>query len=297
MSDAVSSSIPYRRFGNRTILPGFHLSLGYTLIYVSLLVLIPMAFLVAKVFTEPFAATWAKITSDRAIASYMLSFGASGIAALINGVFGFIIAWVLVRYEFPGRRFADAVVDLPFALPTAVAGISLAVLYGKNGTFGEWVHWAVGPEAWRAGWATANSNIGVTIALTFIGLPFVVRTLQPVLEDLSTDIEEAAACLGATRWQTFWRIIVPAILPAWLTGMTLAFGRAVGEFGSVIFIASGVIGRGEITPLVIYTTLEEGLYSQAAALGAVMLVFSFLILVVVSLLQAWNGRVTGSASV
>ncbi|HSI83510.1 MAG: sulfate ABC transporter permease subunit CysT [Candidatus Methylacidiphilales bacterium] len=287
----------FHRFGRRTILPGFRLTLGFTLLYISLLVLIPMAALVGKVFTAPWADTWSVISSDRSIASYQLSFGASAIAALVNGFFGFIIAWILVRYDFPGRRFADAVVDLPFALPTAVAGLSLTLLYSKKGLFGYYIYQMIGPERWNAGWATANSNIGVTIALTFIGLPFVVRTLQPVLQDLSMDVEEAAACLGANRWQTFWRIIFPAVLPAWLTGMTLAFGRAVGEYGSVVFIASNRQGKGEITPLVIYTTLEENRYAEAAALGVVLLLFSFCILALVNLLQAWNNKVTGASGI
>ncbi|HSI85726.1 MAG: sulfate ABC transporter permease subunit CysT [Candidatus Methylacidiphilales bacterium] len=287
----------HHRFGGRTILPGFRLTLGYTLVYVSLLVLIPMAALISKVFSVPVSQTWEMVTSNRAIASYALSFGASAVAAVINGILGFTVAWVLVRYDFPGRRFLDAIVDLPFALPTAVAGLALAALYSKNGYFGNIFYNLMGPEAWQAGWATANSNVGVTIALTFIGLPFVVRTIQPVLQDLSMDVEEAAACLGANRWQTFWRVIFPAVLPAWLTGITLAFGRAVGEYGSVVFIASNRQGKGEITPLVIYSSLEQVRYAEAAALGVVLLLFSFVVLILVNLLQAWNNRVSGTAAI
>ncbi|HWV16781.1 MAG TPA: sulfate ABC transporter permease subunit CysT [Cellvibrio sp.] len=269
----------------KSVLPGFGLTFGYSTLYASLLVFIPLAALVIKSFDLSLDELWDVISNRRALASYRLTFGASLIGALINLVFGLIVAWVLVRYKFPGKRIIDAVVDLPFALPTAVAGIALTALYAPSGWIGQWFN--------LFGIKIAYTWIGVTIALTFIGLPFVVRTVQPVLADLEAEVEEAAASLGASRWQTFIRIIFPALLPSLLTGFALAFARAIGEYGSVVFISGNMPYRTEITPLLIMTKLEQFDYAGAAALGSVMLLFSFVLLLLINLLQHWSHKRTG----
>jgi sulfate/thiosulfate transport system permease protein len=263
------------RLKQRSILPGFGLSLGFTVTYLSLIVLIPLAAAFWKASSLTWPHFWHVITAPRALASYRLSFGASAIAAAVNLVFGILVAWVLVRYEFPAKKLFDSVVDLPFALPTAVAGIALTTLYAPNGWLGQ-------PLA-SLGFRVAYTRVGVTIALTFIGLPFVVRTVQPVLEEL----EEAAASLGAGRWQTFTRVLLPTILPAAVTGFAMAFARAVGEYGSVIFIAGNMPMRTEITPLLIITKLQEYDYAGATAIAVAMLVVSFALLLPINLLQRW----------
>jgi sulfate/thiosulfate transport system permease protein len=263
-----------------SVMPGFGLTLGYTLLYLSLIVLIPLAGLLLRPFTLGWLGFWHVILDGRVLAALGLSFGASALAAVINAFFGGIVAWVLVRYEFPGRRLVDAMVDLPFALPTAVAGIALAALYASNGWIGEWLA--------PFGVQVAFTRLGVLVALTFIGLPFVVRTLEPVLQDLDPEFEEAAATLGAGRWQTFRRVVLPAVLPALLTGVALAFARAVGEYGSVIFIAGNMPMRSEIAPLLIIVKLEEFDYAGAAAVGVAMLVLSFVLLLLINLLQRWK---------
>jgi sulfate transport system permease protein len=262
------------------VMPGFNLTLGFTLFYLALIVLIPLSAVFLKTFTMTWMDFWSAVTSERVMASYRLTFGASLIAASINVVFGAIVAWVLVRYTFPGKRFIDALVDLPFALPTAVAGITLTALYSSNGWFGQYLE--------PLGIKVAFTPLGIVIALTFIGLPFVVRTVQPVLEDLEPEIEEAAASLGASSLQIFSRIIFPAILPSLLTGFALAFARATGEYGSVIFIAGNMPMVSEITPLFIITKLEQYDYAGATAIAVVMLVVSFLMLLSINLLQAWT---------
>ena len=267
------------------VLPGFGLSLGYTLVYLSLLVLIPLSGLVLKAGTLTFAEFWKIATTEQAMASYRVTFGASFAAAAINAVFGTIVAWVLVRYPFPGKRFVDALVDLPFALPTAAAGITLATLYAGNGWIGRHLE--------PLGIKVAYTPYGIVVALAFVTLPFIVRTLQPVIEDIEPEIEEAAASLGASRWQTLVRIIFPAIFPALLTGFTLAFSRAIGEFGSVIFIAGNMPMVSEITPLPIITKLEQYDYTGATAIAVVMLVFSFVLLLLINGLQAWTAKRTG----
>lgn len=272
---------------NRRIIPGFRLTLGYTLLYLSLIVLIPLSALTQKTVSGGWEHFWTTITAPRVVASYWVSFGISFLAALVNGIFGVVAAWVLVRYRFPGRRLFDAMVDLPFALPTAVAGIALTALYAPN----DWIGALLKPLEIQV----AFTQLGIFVALTFIGLPFVVRTVQPVLEDLSADVEEAAACLGANRWQTFRRVIFPAVLPSILTGVMLAYGRAVGEFGSVIFIAGNLPFKTEITPLLIISKLEQYDYKGAAALGFVMLLASFLIVLASNALQAWNNKQRGIA--
>jgi sulfate transport system permease protein len=261
-------------------MPGFGLTLGYTLLYLSLIVLIPLAGLLLRPFTLGWRGFWHVILDGRVLAALGLSFGASALAAVINALFGGIVAWVLVRYDFPGRRVVDAMVDLPFALPTAVAGIALAALYAPNGWIGEWLA--------PLGVQVAFTRLGILVALTFIGLPFVVRTLEPVLQDLDPEFEEAAATLGAGRWQTFRRVVLPAVLPALLTGVALAFARAVGEYGSVIFIAGNMPMRSEIAPLLIIVKLEEFDYAGAAAVGVAMLVLSFVLLLLINLLQRWK---------
>jgi len=266
----------------RRILPGFPLTIGFSLVYLTLIVLIPFAALAAKAFSGSWEHLWAVITSPRVVASYKLSFGVSLAASLVNGVFGFITAWVLTRYRFPGRRVMDGLVDLPFALPTAVAGIALTALYAPNG----WV----GSLLAKIGIAAAFNQLGILIALVFIGFPFVVRTLQPVLVSLSEDVEEAAAMLGASRFQTFRRVIFPAALPALVTGITLSFGRAVGEYGSIVFISGNIPFKTEITPLLIVAKLEQYDYQGAAGIGLVMLLASFGILAVVNAVQWWNNR-------
>jgi sulfate transport system permease protein len=260
-----------------SILPGFGRTLGFTVFYLSLIVLIPLTSLFFKSSTMTFERFWDVVTEPRVVASYKLTFGASLIGATINAVFGFLVAWVLVRYRFPGRRIVDAIVDLPFALPTAVSGIALCTIYAPNGWLGQYLA--------PYGIKTAYSQIGVTIALTFIGLPFVVRTLQPALEDLEAETEEASASLGATRFQTFRRVIFPALLPALITGFALSFARALGEYGSVVFIAGNMPMKTEISSLMIITKLEQYDYAGATAIAVVMLVASFVMLLGINVLQ------------
>ncbi len=269
----------------RRVLPGFNLTLGYTLLYLSLVVLIPLSALVFKTLSMSWAEFWAAVSAPRVLASYRLTFGASFLAALVNVVAGLLVAWVLVRYEFPGKKIADALVDLPFALPTAVAGIALTAILAGNGWLGQYLE--------PLGIELAFKPAGIVIALIFIGLPFVVRTVQPVLEDTEKELEEAAACLGASRWQTFWRVIFPAIAPALLTGFAMAFARAVGEYGSVIFIAGNMPMVSEITPLIIIGKLEQYDYAGATAVASVMLLISFVLLLVINGLQAWQRRRMG----
>ncbi|KWR88701.1 sulfate ABC transporter permease subunit CysT [Cupriavidus sp. IDO] len=263
-----------------TVLPGFGLSLGFTLFYLTLIVLIPLSATFLKTFTMTWEAFWVAVTAPRVVASLELSFGASLIAALINTAFGLVVAWVLVRYRFPGKRLIDALVDLPFALPTAVAGIALTALFAGNGWIGRYLE--------PLGIKVAFTPLGVVVALTFIGLPFVVRTVQPVLEDVEQELEEAAASLGATRLQTFIRVILPAVLPALLTGFALSFARATGEYGSVVFISGNMPMVSEIAPLMIYSKLEQYDYAGATAVAVVMLVISFALLLLINLLQAWT---------
>ena len=265
----------------RSVLPGFELALGFTLLYLSLIVLIPLTAVFIRTFSMTFAGFVDAVTAARVLASFRLSFGASLIAAAINTAFGLLVAWVLVRYRFPGKRIVDALVDLPFALPTAVAGIALTAIYAPNG-------WIGSPLA-ALGIKVAFTPLGVLVALVFIGLPFVVRTLQPVLQDLEPELEEAAATLGAGRWQTFRRVILPAMLPALITGFALAFARAVGEYGSVIFIAGNMPMVSEIAPLLIITKLEQYDYAGATAIAVVMLVVSFVLLLFINWLQ-WRSR-------
>lgn len=263
-----------------SVLPGFGLTMGFTIFYLGFLVLIPLGGLVLKAAELSPAAMWEVATAPRALAAYKLSFGAAFIAAVINLVFGGLLSWVLVRYQFPFKRVVDGLVDLPFALPTAVAGIALATLYAPNG----WVGQLFDP----LGIKIAYTPLGVVIALVFIGLPFVVRTVQPVLQDLSTDVEEAAASLGANRWQTFRRIIMPSVMPAALTGFTLAFARALGEYGSVIFIAGNLPMKSEIAPLLIIIKLEQYDYAGAATIGTTMLLAAFVLLLPINILQRWS---------
>ena len=284
----ISPATPAATRPTRRILPGFNLSLGFTIFYLSLIVLIPLSALVFKSFTLSGDAFWAAISSPRVLASYRLTFGASLLAALVNVVFGLLIAWVLVRYRFPGKQIVDALVDLPFALPTAVAGISLTALLAGNGWLGQYLE--------PLGIKLAFTPAGVVIALIFVSLPFVVRTVQPVLEDTEKELEEAAACLGATRWQTFRRVIFPAIAPALLTGFAMAFARAVGEYGSVIFIAGNMPMVSEITPLLIIGKLEQYDYAGATAVAVVMLAISFVLLLLINALQTWQRRRAGAAS-
>jgi sulfate transport system permease protein len=270
------------------VLPGFRLTLGYTLLYLGLIVLIPLAAAFAKSATLSWEQFSHAVFSPVAMASYRLSFGASFFAALVNAVFGLIIAWVLVRYNFWGKRFVDALVDLPFALPTAVAGITLATLYTENGWLGQFLA--------PLGIKVSYTRIGIFVALTFIGLPFIVRTVQPVLEDLDPEIEEAATSLGANRWQTFYRVIFPMVMPALLTGFALAFARALGEYGSVVFISSNIPMKTQITPLLIMSKLEQFDYAGATAIAVVMLVISFVMLLAINLLQWWKNRFTAQSS-
>ena len=264
----------------RRILPGFNLSLGFTLVYLSLIVLIPLSATFLKSADLSLAEFWALVTSPRVLASYRITFGASLAAATLNAGFGLVVAWVLVRYSFPGKRLVDALVDLPFALPTAVAGIALASLYAGNGWIGRHLE--------PLGIKVAYTELGVLVALTFIGLPFVVRTLQPVLEELEPELEEAADTLGATRWQTLRRVVFPELLPALITGFALSFARALGEYGSVVFISGNMPMRTEITPLLIIAKLEQFDYRGATALAVVMLVASFLLLLLINTLQRWS---------
>lgn len=271
---------------SKNILPGFNLSLGYAVLYLSLIVLIPLSAIFIKSFSLTWAEFWQAVASPRVVASYKLTFGASFIAACINAVFGLLTAWVLTRYQFWGKKVVDAFVDFPFALPTAVAGISLSAIYATNG----WIGSLLEP----AGIKVAYTPLGVVVALTFIGLPFVVRTVQPVLEDLPAEVEAAAASLGANRWQVFYKIIFPAIWPALITGFALAFARAIGEYGSVIFIAGNMPMVSEITPLIIITKLEQYDYAGATAVAAVMLIISFALLFLINAFQWWSNRRLGS---
>jgi sulfate/thiosulfate transport system permease protein len=268
-----------------SVLPGFDLALGFALLYISLVVLIPLSAVFLKTFTLSWPAFWGAVSSPRVVASYKLTFGASFAAALLNAVFGLIVAWVLVRYRFPGRRLVDALVDLPFALPTAVAGIALTALYAGNGWIGQWLE--------PLGLKVSFTPLGVFVALTFIGLPFVVRTVQPVLEELQRELEEAAATLGASRWQTMRKVLLPILMPALLTGFALAFARALGEYGSVIFIAGNMPMVSEITSLLIITKLEQYDYAGATAIAVVMLVMSFVLLLAINVLQSWARKRTG----
>jgi len=265
-----------------SVLPGFDLALGFAVLYLCFIVLIPLSAVFLKTFSGSLDTFWATVSSPRVVASYKLTFGASLVAALINAVFGLLVAWVLVRYPFPGKRIIDALVDLPFALPTAVAGIALTALYAQNGWIGRFLPFKV-----------SFTPVGVFVALTFIGLPFVVRTVQPVLEDLHKELEEAAATLGASRLQTFGLVILPALAPALLTGFALAFARALGEYGSVIFIAGNMPMISEITPLLIISKLEQYDYTGATAIAVVMLVTAFVLLLAINLLQAWTRRRQG----
>lgn len=269
-----------------SVLPGFGLSMGFTLVYLSLIVLIPLS--AVFIFTSQLSWNefWGIVTAPRVVASYKLSFGASLAAAVINAVFGLLLAWILVRYSFAGKKIVDALIDLPFALPTAVAGIALTALYAPNGWLGQFIQGSLGIKV-------AFTPLGVLVALVFIGLPFVVRTVQPVLQDVETELEEAASSLGANRWQTFRYVLLPILLPALMTGFALAFARAVGEYGSVIFIAGNIPMVSEITPLMIITKLEQYDYAGATAIAAVMLVVSFVMLLVINALQAWAGKRTG----
>jgi len=276
---------PFKR--NRGVLPGFGITLGTTLALLGLIVLIPLSTLFFKTGTLGWHGFWSTVTTPRVLASLRLTFGASFIAALVNGLFGVLGAWVLVRYTFPGRKLIDGIVDLPFALPTAVAGITLTSLYSRNGLIGRHL------EAW--GIKGAYSPLGVVIALTFIGLPFVVRTVQPVLEDLETEMEEAAATLGAKRSQTLWHVVLPVLYPSILTGFTLAFARALGEYGSVVFISGNMPMKTEITPLLIMTKLEQFDYAGATAIAVVMLVVSFGLILVINFIQWWSRRRQGLA--
>jgi sulfate transport system permease protein len=264
----------------RSVLPGFGLTLGYTLVYLGLIVLIPLSALFLKSATAGWDAFWATVTAPRVVASYQLTFGASLIAAAINLVFGFIVAWVLIRYDLPGKRVIDALVDLPFALPTAVSGIALTTIYADNGWLGRYLA--------ALGIKVAFTPLGIMLALVFIGLPFVVRTVQPALMDLEAEVEEAAASLGASRWQTFFHVILPALLPACLTGFALSFARAVGEYGSVVFISGNMPMRTEITSLLIITKLEQYDYAGATAIAVVMLVASFALLFAINAVQWWS---------
>lgn len=270
---------------NFSVLPGFGPSLGYTLVYLSLIVLIPIAAVILKTLEMDWASFWSTVSSPRIVATYKLSFGAALLAAAINSVFGLVLAWALVRYSFPGKKIVDALIDLPFALPTAVAGIALTAIYAPNGWLGRLLE--------PLGIKIAFTPVGVLIALVFIGLPFIVRTVQPILEDIEIELEEAAASLGANRGQTFWYVVLPMLWPALLTGFALAFARGVGEYGSVIFIAGNIPMVSEITPLMIITKLEQYDVNGATAIALVMLVFSFILLLVINALQAYTAKKTG----
>jgi sulfate transport system permease protein len=280
MAAVLTSDFPARR--PRRVLPGFGLTLGYTLVYLSLLVLIPLAATFLKTADLGWVKFWAVVTAPRVLASLKLSFGAAFLAAFANAFAGLLVAWVLARYEFPGRRVIDAIVDLPFALPTAVAGIALTALYAPNGWLGSLLE--------PLGVKVAYTPIGIVVALAFIGLPFVVRTVQPVIEDLDREVEQAAATLGATEWQVFARIVLPAVWPALITGFALAFARAVGEYGSVIFIAGNMPKVSEIAPLLIVTKLEQYEYAAATAIAVAMLVISFVLMLAINAFQAWTHR-------
>ena len=265
-----------------SVLPGFGLTMGFTLLYMSLIALIPLAALFAKAASLDWADFWQTVSHPRALAAYRLSFGASLVAALFDGVFGFLVAWVLIRYQFPGKKIIDALVDLPFALPTAVSGIALTTLYAPNGWIGQYLA--------MAGIKVSYTQVGVVIAMMFVGLPFVVRTVQPAIAELDLEVEEAAASLGAGRLQTFRRVILPAVLPSLLTGFAMSFARAVGEYGSVVFISGNMPMKTEIAPLLIIIKLEQFDYAGATAIATVMLIASFLLLLLINLLQWWNRR-------
>ena len=276
------------RYQPARVLPGFEITLGFTIAYLSLIVLIPLSALVFKTLNLTWEQFWQAVTAPRVVASYKLTFGASFIAALVNAFFGLLLAWVLVRYQFFGKKIVDALVDLPFALPTAVAGISLTALLAGNGWIGQYLE--------PLGIQLAFNRNGVLIALIFIGLPFVVRTVQPILEDVEKELEEAATCLGATRWQTFSRVIFPTLAPALLTGFAMAFARAIGEYGSVIFIAGNMPMVSEITPLIIISKLEQYDYAGATAVALVMLCAAFIMLLLINGLQAWQRSRSGASS-
>ncbi|MGH7740364.1 MAG: sulfate ABC transporter permease subunit CysT [bacterium] len=269
-------------FKSRGVLPGFGLSMGFTLTYLSLIVLIPVGALLLKAMSVTWAQFVHEMTSPQVLAAFRLSFGTAFLAAVLNSFFGLIVAWVLTRYSFPGKRLADAMVDLPFALPTAVAGIALTAVYAPNGWIGRWLV--------PMGIQVDYRPLGILVAMTFIGLPFVVRTLQPVLESLDPEIEKAAVSLGATRWQTLSRVILPSLAPAWITGFSLAFARAVGEYGSVVFISGNMPMKTEIAPLLIMTKLEQYDYAGAASIAMVMLVVSFTLLLLINWLQSRIGQ-------
>ncbi len=277
-ADAIALPRPF--FRQKSVLPGFGLTLGFTLTYLSLIILIPLAALVIRPWELGFSGFFAAITQARVLAALQLTFGAALIAASVNAVFGLLLAWVLTRYRFPGKRVVDAMVDLPFALPTAVAGIALATLYAPNG-------WVGAPLMQLFALKVAYTPLGIILAMIFIGLPFVVRTVQPVLQDFDRDVEEAAATLGARRWQVFYRIILPGVLPAWITGFAMAFARAVGEYGSIVFIAGNMPMKSEIAALLIIIKLEQFDYAGAAAIGVAMLAVSFVMLLLINLLQRW----------
>jgi sulfate transport system permease protein len=269
------------------VLPGFGMTMGYTIFYLCLVVLIPLAMLFVKSHQLSRHAFWSTITDPRVVASFKLSFGASLIAAVVSVLIGLLVAWVLVRYRFPGRRLLDAFVDLPFALPTAVAGISLTTIFAPTGWLGKYLE----PRHIKVDF----TPLGVVVALIFIGLPFVIRTVQPVLEDLDREVEEAASSLGANRWQVVWRVLLPTVVPATMTGFALAFARGLGEYGSVVFISGNIPYRTEIIPLLIYSKLDEYDYPAATAIGAVTLVLSFLMLFIINMLQWWGRKRQGAA--
>lgn len=277
----------FRASKKRHILPGFHPSLGWTVTWLSLIVILPLVALAGKTASGGWAHFWETITDSEVVATYRVSFGISFIAALINGVFGFLAAWIFARYDFPGRRLLEAATDLPFALPTAVAGIALTALYSPS----EWIGQYLEP----LGIKIAFTPLGVLIAMTFIGFPFVVRAVQPVIAELSADVEEAAACLGASRWQTLRHVVLPPLLPALLTGIIMAYGRAVGEYGSIVFISGNIPYKTEITPLMIVSKLEQFDYTGAAAIGFTMLLASLVIVLIGNKLQAWGNRFRKSA--
>ncbi|MDB5969222.1 MAG: cysT [Hydrocarboniphaga sp.] len=283
---SAAPDLPVKSLKHRSVMPGFGLSLGFTVFYLCLIVLIPLAGVFLKTADLGWGGIWHVVSSPRVDAALRLSFGAAAIAATLNAIFGLLVAWVFVRYDFFGKKLLDATIDLPFALPTAVAGIALTALYSGNGWVGQYLE--------PLGIKVAFTPLGVIVAMTFIGLPFVVRTVQPVLEEAEKELEEAAASLGATRWQTIMRVILPAILPALLTGYALSFARAVGEYGSVIFIAGNLPMKSEIAPLLIIIKLEEFDYAGATAVAATMLVISFLMLLVINLLQGWSRSRSGA---
>ena len=285
----MTNSVPFSLWWRRQILPGFGLSLGFTLVYLSLIVLIPLAALFIKASGIGFDGFVGTILSPRVLAAFQLSFSVSFYAALVNIFLGTILAWVLVRYRFPGRRFLDGIVDFPFALPTAVAGIALTAIYSPNG-------WIGGPVHALTGWKLTFTPLGIFLALVFIGFPFVVRTVQPVLADLDIEFEEAAASLGASRLQTIFRIVIPELIPAALTGFTLAFARALGEYGSVVFISGNMPMKTEIVPLLIMMELDQFHYTEATVIAAVMLVVSLILLFLINGFQSWGNKLVGRGS-